>query len=369
MIATAEPLTPVQGIMVCDRHGSVLAANSRLKEIVSPEVAPWDPASRCCNLLGCGASPGPLQGSCLTERSLAAGQPLVDVRVEPPRGVTPLVVTATPLCDAGSQVVFEVRRESGPAIGVPALRISALGAFRVEGSEGSLTGDWLSQRPGELLRFLVCERHRIVPADVIGEAIWPHAGTAAPNTVRHFVHALRYRLEPGLSDPGCRSTVVCRRGGYGLDPDRVWFDVDEFERQAVAGAVTLNAGRRRAASEHLERAIALYRGDFMADEPYAEWALRERDRLRAVASEVLRGLIQLATGPDTVRYLEQLAELEPFDDDVHRELISAWLLMGRRSQAARRYESFRTRLLRQFGAQPGFELAELAQAVAPRRCA
>jgi DNA-binding SARP family transcriptional activator len=354
--------------MVCDSRGRVVAANRRLREIVVG-AGSWDTSARCCTLLGCGSSAGPLEGSCLTERSLAAGEPLEEVRLHPRRGTPPLLVTATPLCDAGSQVLFEVRPDAAANDTAPPLRIFALGSMQLDSPAGPLSGDWLTQRPGELLRFLVCERWRIVPADVIGEAIWPHAGTAAPNTVRHFVHALRDRLEPGRSGSARSSTVLCKRGGYGLDPDRVWIDVDEFERHAVAGISALEAGRRTAALEHLERAITLYRGDFLSDEPYAEWALRERDRLRAVASEALRALVELATLPDSARYLEQLAELEPFDDDVHRDLVAAWLLMGRRSRAARHYESFKVRLMREFGERPGFELSDLIHMLESRRCA
>lgn len=357
------------GLMVCDRRGRVLAANGRLKEIVSPGGGGWDGTAKCCTLLGCGRSAGPLEGACLTERSLAAGEPLEDVRLSASRGRSPLLVTATPLCDAGSQVLFEVRPDGGAGDTAPPLRIFALGAMRVDGPAGPLAGEWLAQRPGELLRFLVCERWRIVPADLIGEAIWPHAGTAAPNTVRHFVHALRDRLEPGRSGCAHTSTVLCRRGGYGLDPDRVWIDVEAFERHAVSGIAALHDGRREAAREHLERATALYRGDFLVDEPYAEWALRERDRVRAVASEVLRALVEVVAVADRARYLEQLAELEPFDDDVHRDLVAAWLLMGRRSRAARHYDSFRVRLMREFGEPPGFELSDLIHSPDAQRCA
>jgi DNA-binding SARP family transcriptional activator len=265
--------------------------------------------------------------------------------------------------------LFEVRPDSDASDTAPPLRIFALGAMQLDSPSGPLAGDWLAQRPGELLRFLVCERWRIVPADVIGEAIWPHAGTAAPNTVRHFVHALRDRLEPGRARSAHDSTVLCRRGGYGLDMKRVWIDVDDFERHAVAGISALESGRRTAAREHLEHAVDLYRGDFLSDEPYAEWALRERDRLRAVASEALRALVELSTLPDSARYLQQLAELEPFDDDVHRDLVGAWLSMGRRSRAARHYESFRVRLMREFGDLPGFELSDLTQALESQRCA
>lgn len=355
-----------RGIMVCDPGGRILAANSQLKEIASPPGSDWDSATTCCNVV-CSATPNyPLEGACLTERSLAAGHPLVDVRLEPANSPTALSVTATPLCDAGSGVMFEVRPDDGRSHATPALWISALGPFRVEGPDGSLTGDWLAQRPGELLRFLVCERHRLVPADVIGEAIWPHAGTAAPNTVRHFVHELRHRLDPRRSERPSDSTVVCSRGAYGLDGARVWLDVDEFERHAAAGAMALRCGQRSAAREHLQHAVALYRGDFLAEDRYAEWALCERERLRYVACDALRGLVEVTPGPDAVTHLERLAELEPFDDDVHRELISAWLALGRRSRAVRHYDSFRARLFRTLGAPPGFDLAELAQEREPR---
>jgi DNA-binding SARP family transcriptional activator len=366
---TSDAASSSLGLMVCDPRGRVVAANSRLKEIVLPDGGSWGGITDCCTVLGCGRSPGPLEGACLTERSLAAGERLEEVRLRPGRGVTPVVVTATPLCDAGSQVLFEVRPDAVASDQAPQLRIFALGPMRIDSSDRPLAGEWLAQRPGELLRFLVCERGRIVPADMIGEAIWPHAGTAAPNTVRHFVHALRDRLEPGRSGSPWSSAVLCRRGGYGLDPTRVWVDVDEFEGNVAAGISALRSGRREAARDHLERATALYQGDFLSDEPYAGWALRERDRLRALACEALRALVELVSVPDSAAYLEQLAELEPFDDDVHRDLVGTWLFMGRRSRAARHYESFRVRLMREFGQTPGFELSDLNHMLESRRCA
>ncbi len=243
--------------------------------------------------------------------------------------------------------------------------------MRVDGPGGSLTGDWLEQRPGQLLRFLVCERREIVPVDAIGEAIWPRAGPTAPNTVRHFIHALRTRLEPGRSPRAEPTAVVCRHGGYGLDLEHVWIDADEFERHAALGTDSVEQGRSSQARRHLERALALYSGDFLSDEPYAVWALAERERLRSLVCDVLRSLVTIAAGrrDRAAVWLEQLAALEPFDEDVHRELILTWLRMGRWSRAARHYESFRVRLQREFGAAPAFELAELARALRPPRCA
>src|SRR5256885_9497574 len=78
----------------------------------------------------------------------------------------------------------------------PRLRIFALGGMRVESREGPLAGDWLEQRPGQLLRYLVSERHRVVPTEAIASAVWGQSGRNAPNTVRHLCHALPERLQP-----------------------------------------------------------------------------------------------------------------------------------------------------------------------------
>jgi len=270
-------------------------------------------------------------------------------------------IASAPLDDDGSHVVVELRPPAARHSVPRRLRLLTMGELRVESPDGPLSGDWLDQRPGELLRFLVCSRGRVVPTDVIAEAIWPHVGSGATNTVRQFVHALRERLEPGRPPHAASAFIECRRGGYALRRDRVWIDADAFEHDADEGLDALAAGEHEIACQRLERAAALYRDDFLRDEPYADWAFIERERLRAVAHNVLQALVELRRDhlPAVAAYLERLAELEPFDDDVHRQLIAVWLRLGRKSRAARHYESLRIRLLREFGERPDFELSEL----------
>jgi DNA-binding SARP family transcriptional activator len=258
-------------------------------------------------------------------------------------------------------VVVELRPERRMPLPEPALRVHTLGRLRVESDDGRLTGPWLDQRAGQLLRYLACERRRVAPADAIAEAIWPQAGPAAANSVRHFVHVLREHLEPRRPRGTQSSYVICRRGGYALASGRVWVDADEFEAEARRGLMARAAGDIRTAESRLVRALQLYGGDFLSDEPYAEWALAEREHLRATACDVLRALAEIrGEGPEAAACLERLADMEPFDTDVQRRLITTWLRQGRRSRAARHYETFRWRLMREFGERPGFELAELA---------
>jgi DNA-binding SARP family transcriptional activator len=358
-------------IMVVDTTGRMITANRRARQILDRSEEEEGLAETCCSLFGCRQPGGPLARSCITEVALNTAKQLPELRLDVPTAPTgALWVTAAPLDADGSAVVFQMRpgspedrrtRTRPHWLDGPHLRIFALGTMRVESREGALSGDWLEQRPGQLLRFLVNERHRVVPTEVIASAVWGQVGRTAPNTVRHFVHALRERLEPDRPKHGESSFVVSRRGGYALNAERVWTDVDEFEMEVRRGRAAIACVAREQAIERFERAAVLYRDDFLADEPYAEWAFPERERLRSLAGDTLRSLSALYEHEPvkSASYLERLGSMEPFDNDVHRELIAALLRLGRRSRAARHYQAFRQRLMGAFGEHPDFELREL----------
>jgi DNA-binding SARP family transcriptional activator len=134
----------------------------------------------------------------------------------------------------------------------------------------------------------------------------------------------------------------------------------------VSAGLALASTDAQAGAEKLERGLAMYRGDFLAELPYAEWALPERHRLHDLACIALRRLadIRLEFGaPDgAIRALERLAILQPFDEDVHRRLIEVDIASGRRSDAVRRYDALRSRMRRTFGQDPEFTPADLTRA-------
>ncbi len=351
------------GIAVASRTGAIATWNRALADMAGID----DSAAglSCCELFGCRRPGGSLEGVCVTEAAAAARPRPTELRLELPGSGRFVSVIAVPLDADGSRILFHVhpaeRVESHTPVGLPWLRIYTLGRMRVETPTGPLPGRWLEQRTGQLLKLLVCERHRVVATDEIAEALWPNPRAATANTVRQFVHALRERLEPGRVRHAPSRVVIARRGGYTLCPERVWIDADELEAQADRGMAALAAGRTAVAAEHLEHALALYGGDFLADDPYATWAFEERERLRTLVDRPLRLLIELhADDPAAAaEYLERLAQLEPFDHEIHRQLLTLWMQQGRLSRAARHYRAFELRLFREFGAQPSFSLSEL----------
>jgi len=118
------------------------------------------------------------------------------------------------------------------------------------------------------------------------------------------------------------------------------------------------------AETEIERGLALYHGDFLADLPYAEWAMAERHRLHDLACLGLHSLadfrLERRVIDGAVRCLERLAALQPYDEDVHRRLMELEIMQGRRSEVVRRYATLRTRIRRTFGHDPNFTPADLA---------
>jgi DNA-binding SARP family transcriptional activator len=361
-------------LIVVDRGGHVVAVNLEAERLIEA-MGMAGVELTCCMLLGCRSSDSVLADTCLSWLARSQGKALPEVRVDVPTadGVRAMWVTAAALGDQeDSHVVLQLRpgmaqdrrRRTDPHwMTGPRLRICTLGRTVVESGEGSIGGDWLDQRTGQLLKYLIAERHRAVHVDEIGESIWPGADFAIAGSVRYYIHALRRKLEPqrGRREPS--TFILSSAGSYRLNLDNIEVDADEFETYVSAGLASVERDPQLAAEE-IERGMSVYRGDFLADSPYADWAMLERHRLHSLACMGLRSLaavrLQARMIDGAARSLEQLATLQPYDEGVHRQLMELDIMRGRRSDAVRRYASLRTRIRRTFGHDPDFTPADLA---------
>ena len=357
------------GIVVVDRSQRLVTSNAAADELLQLRSAGGDIS--CCELFGCGRAGSALAGTCLSQVALTAGEPLPEIFVEPrtpTRG--PVWVRAAALAPERTHVIFQVRAaqaDERPAAGTAHwfqkshLMVHTLGGLRLPTPDGPVEAEWLSQRAGQLFKFLVTERHHFVPIEVIAEAVWPHANNRTANTVRHCMHALRTHLERLVPNAARPQLILVQHGCYRLNPDCISVDVDEFERTLSEGMRLLAGGDSAAAISRFEAAAAIYRGDYLADDRYREWAFAERERLRELAAIPLRALAELRADEPGVAlgYLQRLVEMEPFDQEVQRQLIGALIKDGRRSRAVRQYHAFRVRLLRAFNEEPSFELSDL----------
>ena len=364
------------GVFTVDGSGGVVAISATGTDLLfATESAPPDRVVSCCELVCSRVIDTDRVNShvCLTDEVLETATVTPEMQMFlPGTGDAPRLawVTASPLGSHPGAVFHVAVGHSDMPRGEPPshspgarLRVFAFGRTRVESSAtGSMTGLWLDQRPGQLFKYLICARDRIVTADELAQALSP-TDTRASSSVRYLVHVLRAKLEPSRRSRDESRFIESSKGGYALNRSLVWIDATEFERLAAAGLATLVAGDRESAARLLESAANLYRGDFLADEPYAVWALTERDRLQDLAAKALRALVELSLMDDQLeaaaRHARRLADLEPFDNDAQRRHIEVSLRRGRRTEAVRRYKLFKQRLAKDFDAEPDFTLADL----------
>jgi DNA-binding SARP family transcriptional activator len=365
------------GMFVLDRSGRVVCHNREASRLIEA-MGLGEIELTCCTLLGCRLPSSVLSGVCLTELAIGRRETLPEVRVDlqTSSGPSAMWVAVAAISDtSGSRVVLQLRpgvtndrrqRTTPHWMTGPRLCVQSLGRTTIESAEGPIAGTWLDQRTGQLLKYLVAERHRAVPIEEIGESLWPGADYAVGGSVRYYIHALRRKIEPQRGSRAPSAFIASRAGSYRLNLDQVQVDADDFEERVSAGLAAIDSDPATAAAE-IERGLVMYRGDFLAELPYAEWAMLERHRLHDLACVALRALadlhLQRHSIDEAVRCLERLAKLQPYDEDVHRRLMELDLAQGRRSDAIRRYGVLRSRIRRTFGHDLDFTPADIA----PRR--
>ena len=121
------------------------------------------------------------------------------------------------------------------------------------------------------------------------DAFWPNSShEAARNCLNVAVHGLRRALRAAVDVP----VVVQVRGTYLLHPNIwLWLDVEEFEHHVARGReLEESDGDPTRATAELDLAASLYQGDFLADHPYEEWSVLNRERLRLAYLDTLTRL-------------------------------------------------------------------------------
>lgn len=220
-----------------------------------------------------------------------------------------------------------------------------------------------SARTRALLAALLCQPNRVVSVDGLVDAVWgadPPDG--AVTTLRSHVMRLRRCLGP---EAGRLETVA---PGYRLllDP-ATEVDTKIFLARYQAGQAAAGAGDWRAAERYAAEALALWRGEPLADVPSELLHLEEAAawaELRVEAIELrARADISLGRPAEAVAALRRLAADHPHREPAYALLMSALAAADRRAEALQVYRLLRTVLVRDLGMDPSPELRALHQRI------
>lgn len=257
-------------------------------------------------------------------------------------------------------------RHGGQALGGPGqgcVEIRLLGCFRLTraGREVSCSS-FGGRRARQLLQILLMDRGRLVPKDVLIEALWPGEGPADPEAnLAVLVSRARHAV-------GEASLILGRPGGYlYADDGRSWVDTEAFAREAERGRLALASGNATAALRACQAALRLWKGDPLMENIYAEWAQSFRRRFAVLHEEALGGLAkvslelgQAATALDAAR---QLTQHVPLGEEGHVLLMQALVAAGDPAGAVSAFHGWRDRLTRELGVGPSRQACDLFQRI------
>ena len=223
--------------------------------------------------------------------------------------------------------------------------VHTLGGFGVirDGRRVGLS-EWRSRKARDLLKLLISRRGRPAPRETLMEALWPDEDpTKLANRLSVAIATLRAVLDPDHRHSSDRYVAGDAESVW-LRPGALSVDVESFLADTAAALAEVSRAPASDAIELLESAEAAFAGDFLEEDPYAEWAAGLREQVRSMYLAALRALMHAADTADdadaATRYGLRILERDPYDEDAHLVLVTALDRGRRRGEARRRYRLY-----------------------------
>ena len=366
-----EDLAAIALAQDCPRQAArLLAAAEALRVTIGTVIAPCDSAQHAATMTGARAALGGEAFAAAWQQGLLAQIDDLQADLAPPGTAIgrrpsgqPEAGMDLPAARAGSRrkPAADAGKQDAGSAASGMLRIRALGAATVHRGDAALTAaDWEYAKPRELLFLLAASPP--MTRDQLGAALWPGL---SHERLGNALHTALRGLRRALGDPGW---VVYSDGRYRFNTAREHeSDLETFE-QALAAA--RGARPAAAALPDLQRAVAAYRGDFLAGMAAGEWAQARRDELarRFESALLATGRLHAAAGryqPAAAAFRRAVAH-DLLNETAHRELMTCWVRLGEPARAVRHYRELVDLLQEQVGVPPAAETTALYRRLAGR---
>jgi DNA-binding SARP family transcriptional activator len=207
-----------------------------------------------------------------------------------------------------------------------------------------------------LLAYLLLQRHRTHPREVLAEKFWgERSQKKAQGSLNTALWKLKRALEPD-GVPAGTYLISAYPNEVGFNrKSRYWLDVEFFEDKSNQLLSYPSHKVNEPLIQDFERILKFYKGELL-EGFFDDWAIRERERFRSL---YIKSLITLLKYYEKNELYENgleigqlVLDLDPLREEVHRMMMRLFLQNGQRVQAVLQYEICRSVLERELGIQP-----------------
>ena len=224
------------------------------------------------------------------------------------------------------------------------LKVSVLGALDIHGVDKHALG---SRKARTLIKVLAVARGQPVPVPRLIDCLWPDLPPARPS---QQISVLISRLRSVLG----AERLPRSDAGYQLLAD--WIDLDVANHLATAAARRLAAQNYASARLAAEAALALMRGELLADEPDSPWADEERAAVNRLSLDVRRTAARAALAIGDFAAAREMSEAvvaaDPYDEGALQVFMAALAHGGQPGTALATFARARKRLREDLGVDP-----------------
>jgi DNA-binding SARP family transcriptional activator len=255
-------------------------------------------------------------------------------------------------------------REAGSAMTTTGLEFGALGPLLMTSHGVRVPVGAPKQRA--VLAMLLINRNRPVSVDSLINAVWDEDPVPAARTsIQAHVSNLRRLLRSAGVDP--YQVLASAPPGYQLSVTDDDCDLGRFTAAKVAGTQAAAAGRFDEASRNLSLALDEWRGPVLDDlrgfafvDAFATALTEEK-----VAAHTARAEAEIACGRagEVIGELEALTAEHPYREPLWAQLIIAYYVTERQSDALGAYRRLKTALAEGLGIDPGPTVSALHERI------
>lgn len=247
--------------------------------------------------------------------------------------------------------VFSLLRELRK-LSARSLEVNLFGKFKVV-VDGRVipSSSWKSRKAKTLFQYLIYSRRRgYTNKEILMELLWPEEDPAL--TLKRFHVALasfRKTLEPEI-EKGIPSAFISRLGdSYGIElGEDGSTDIEKFSEELKLAVKDLDP---QSSFEHLLKAESYYGGEFLQEEPYAEWCLDARDGYRrdylGMLKRIMSGHELQGNYAQAISYANKCLDVDKYAEDVCRSLMYLYGKTGDKASMARVFKDFRQNMAKE----------------------
>ncbi|MFF4571177.1 BTAD domain-containing putative transcriptional regulator [Streptomyces sp. NPDC001410] len=254
------------------------------------------------------------------------------------------------------------------------MRVNLLGPLEIYTGETGVNAVPAAQKVRQTLAVLALNANRVVRFEQLMEELWEDNPPASAHTaLQTYVYEIRKRFALGNPRSGSRDRDTDRPvlgtagGGYQLSLPEDQVDAFRFEPLLARARKEFRAGDHRRARDSVAAAMALWRDAALVDVrkgPLLQAEALRLDELHTSATTLrIEADLQLGRHHELIGELTSLAALEPTNETVQRNLMTALYRTDRRADALRVYQRARSQIADEFGLDPSPELQALHTAI------